>query len=141
MVNKSRQAGAKSMRVLGIYDIVIASCAKLRYLWYRSESYSQIRVKRVRRYPMTSSRLKAKIVRVTFEKGREGLFYAQSPDLKGLLVANADLGELKKEIPWAIEEMFDACDTPVTVTEIEDDDNSWVAVPIAGFDRHLVRAS
>ncbi len=81
---------------------------------------------------MTSSRMKAKIVRVTIEQGREGLFYAQSPNLKGLLVAGATMDELTREIPIAIAEMFEACDTPVIVTEIENDnDYSWVAVPTA----------
>jgi len=85
--------------------------------------------------------MKAKIVRVTFERGREGLFYAQSPDLRGLLVANATLEGLKKEIPSAIEEMFDACDTPVTVTEVEDDESRWVAIPIAAVSRQLAQVS
>src|SRR5277367_4635025 len=79
---------------------------------------------------MTSVRIKAKIVRVTVEKGHEGLLYAQSPDLKGLLVANATFEGLREEIPIAIAEMFEACDTPVIVTEIDDDDEcAWVAVP------------
>jgi hypothetical protein len=90
---------------------------------------------------MTSSRMIAKIVMITIERGREGLFYAQSPDLRGLLVADSTLDGLRKNIPTAIAEMFEACDTPVTVTEVEDGDCSWVAVPIAAMDRQLVQAS
>lgn len=79
---------------------------------------------------MTSSRMKAKIVRVTIERGAEGLFYAKSLDLKGLLVASSTMNGLKGEIPSAIEELFEACDTPVKATEIENDvEYSWVAVP------------
>lgn len=79
---------------------------------------------------MASSHMKAKIVRVTVEKGREGLFYAESPDLKGLLVARSSIEELRRQIPVAIQEMFAADDVSVIVSEVEgDDDCSWVAVP------------
>jgi hypothetical protein len=54
----------------------------------------------------------------------------ESPDLKGLLVARASMEELRRQIPIAIREMFEVNDTPVTVSEVEsDDDCSWVAVP------------
>ena len=36
---------------------------------------------------MTSTLTTAKVVRVKVEEGKTGLFYATSPDLKGLLVA------------------------------------------------------
>jgi hypothetical protein len=79
---------------------------------------------------MASSRMKAKIIRVTVEKGREGLFYAESPDLKGLLVARPSMEELRKQIPVAIREMFELNDIPVAVSEVDGDgDCSWVAVP------------
>lgn len=79
---------------------------------------------------MTPSREKAKIVRVTVERGREGLFYAQSRDLKGLLVARASIEELRKQIPITIREIFAVNDIPVAVSEIESEDNcSWVAIP------------
>jgi len=45
------------------------------------------------------------------------------------------------EIPLAIAEMFEACDTPVTVTEVDDGDCSWVAVPVAAITRQLAHAS
>ncbi|MCW2283567.1 hypothetical protein M2323_001339 [Rhodoblastus acidophilus] len=79
---------------------------------------------------MTTAKMKAKIVRVVVEQGRAGLFYATSPDLKGLLVANPTIEGLKEEIPTAIEEMYLACDMRVCVTEVENDSPmSWVAVP------------
>jgi hypothetical protein len=81
---------------------------------------------------MTSNRLKATIVRVTVERGREGLYYAKSRDLKGLLVARASIDELRRQIPIAIREMFEVCDTPVIVSEVDGpDEDSWVAVPTA----------
>ena len=90
---------------------------------------------------MTTAAMKAKIVRVTVEQGRAGLFYARSPDLKGLLVANATVEGLRAEIPVAIGEMFEACDTPVTVTEIDNgDDFSWVAVPTVLLAVHATHA-
>jgi hypothetical protein len=74
--------------------------------------------------------MKAKIVRVTVDRGREGLYYAESPDLKGLLVAEPTLAGLRKEIPLVIQRMYAACDVQVIVSEIEgEDENSWVAVP------------
>ena len=74
--------------------------------------------------------MQPKIIRVTIEWGIEGLFYAKSPDLRGLLVASQTADGLKNEIPLAIEELFEACDTPVKATEIENDvEYSWVAVP------------
>jgi hypothetical protein len=74
--------------------------------------------------------MKAKIVRVTIERGREGLYYAESPDLKGLLVAEPTLVDLRREIPLVIQRMYAACDVQVIVSEIEgEDENSWVAVP------------
>jgi hypothetical protein len=85
--------------------------------------------------------MKAKIVRITIERGREGLFYAQSPDLRGLLIADSTLDGLRRNIPTAIAEMFEACDTPVTVTEVDDGDCSWVAVPIAAVARQLAQVS
>jgi predicted RNase H-like HicB family nuclease len=80
---------------------------------------------------MPSSHLKAKIVRITVERGREGLYYAESPDLAGLLVARRSLEEVRKQIPLAIEAMFAADGVSVSVSEVEsDDDCAWVAVPI-----------
>jgi predicted RNase H-like HicB family nuclease len=76
--------------------------------------------------------MKAKIVRVTIEQGREGLFFAESPDLKGLLVARSSIDELRRQIPIAIREMFELSDTPVVVSELDGpDEDSWVAVPTA----------
>ena len=88
---------------------------------------------------MTSTKMKAKIVRVTIEQGREGLFYAESPDLKGLLVARSSIDELRRQIPIAIREMFEVCDTPVIVSELDGpDEDSWVAVPTALIETRLI---
>ena len=89
---------------------------------------------------MTSTKMKAKIVRVTIEQGREGLFYAESPDLKGLLVARSSIDELRRQIPVAIREMFKVCDTPVIVSELDGpDEDSWVVVPTALSKRGLTQ--
>jgi hypothetical protein len=90
---------------------------------------------------VTSSQLKAKLIRVTIERGREGLFYAESPDMKGLFVAKATLDELREEIPVVIGRMYEACDVDVDVREVEDEnDNSWVAVPVRKSDPALIAA-
>lgn len=81
---------------------------------------------------MTSATMKAMIVRVRVEEGKTGLFYAVSPDLKGLLVAKPTIDELEKAIPEAIIALYVACGVPVFVTKAEDDDPEffpWIAIP------------
>ncbi|WP_395020216.1 DUF1902 domain-containing protein [Dongia sp.] len=88
---------------------------------------------------MADAKLKAKIVRVDREQGDAGLFYATSPDLKGLLVAEATLEALDRAIPAAIADLYQACDQDVIVTPVADGDQtrSWVAVPAAVARREL----
>ena len=76
----------------------------------------------------------ARIVRVRTEEGRTGLFYATSPDLQGLLVAEPTLDALEDAIPLAIADLFLAQGRRVVVTKVEDggdDLRPWVAVPAA----------
>jgi hypothetical protein len=83
---------------------------------------------------MTTATMKAQIVRVKIEEGRQGLFYATSPDLKGLLVAQTTIDQLENEIPKAITALYAACNVEVVVTKAEDGDDDltpWVAVPVA----------
>lgn len=87
---------------------------------------------------MTSSNLKAKIVKVVIDQGKAGLFYATSPNLKGLLVAEHTLEEARAVVPQAIADLFAACDTPVVVSELENEGGcSWVAVPTSVAARFL----
>jgi hypothetical protein len=79
---------------------------------------------------MTSDR--ALIVRVKIEEGKAGLFYATSPDLKGLLVAEPTIDALDEAIPGAIAELYEAiCGAKVVVTKAKDDSEfyPWVAIP------------
>jgi hypothetical protein len=79
---------------------------------------------------MTSER--AQIVRVKIEQGKAGLFYATSPDLRGLLVGRPDLETLFKAIPQAITDLYAAKGIDVVVTIAKDDDPEfypWVAIP------------
>jgi hypothetical protein len=82
---------------------------------------------------MTSNR--ATIVRVKIEEGKTGLFYATSPDLKGLLVAEPTIDALDEAIPQAIAELYAvACGAKVVVTKAKNDDPvfyPWVAIPAA----------
>jgi hypothetical protein len=88
----------------------------------------------MKEHAMPSNPMKARIVRVKIDEGKTGLFYATSPDLKGLLVAEPTIDELEKEIPKAITALYAACDINVVVTKAtQDSDNMftpWVAVPV-----------
>ena len=82
---------------------------------------------------MADSSMKARRVRVRLEEGKTGLFYATSPDLKGLLVAEPSVDAVVKAVPGAIAEMYKACGLKVVVTKLDDDDGpddfrSWVAI-------------
>jgi predicted RNase H-like HicB family nuclease len=83
---------------------------------------------------MTSPTMKAKTVRIHIEKGSAGLFYADSPDLKGLLTAAPTLEELAGAIKEAIIALYAACDVPVLVSRAEGDEGDgfepWVAFPV-----------
>ncbi|WP_257194812.1 MULTISPECIES: hypothetical protein [unclassified Bradyrhizobium] len=79
---------------------------------------------------MTS--MKAKIVRVKVEEGKAGLFYATSPDLKGLLVAEPNIDQLDDAVSKSIADLYAACGESVLVTKAQDADPEffpWVAIP------------
>jgi hypothetical protein len=91
---------------------------------------------------MASTLTKARIVRVKVEEGKTGLFYATSPDLKGLLVAEPSLDELDEAIPRVITDMYAAMGMKVVVTKASDDDPSyypWIAIPADQAKRALDR--
>ena len=93
---------------------------------------------------MTSATMKAKIVRIRIEDGKTGLFYAVSPDLKGLLVAKPNLDELERAIPGAIMGLYAACGIAVVVTKAEDDDPDyfpWIAIPAEAARRAMEAAA
>lgn len=87
----------------------------------------------LRAVPMTSTSMKAKLIRIEFERGEAGLHYATSPDLKGLLVAEPSLEAAREAVPSAIAELYEACGVSVVVSEVDDSSylpqESWVAVP------------
>ena len=75
---------------------------------------------------------RAKIVRVKVEEGKAGLFYATSPDLRGLLVAEPNIDDLDVAISKAITDLYAATGETVVVTKAQDDDPEffpWVAIP------------
>jgi hypothetical protein len=80
---------------------------------------------------MTSASMKAKIVRIKVDQGKAGLFYATSPDLKGLLVGESTLEALDRAIPTAIADLYLACGVKVIVTKAEDGEDEyppWIAI-------------
>jgi hypothetical protein len=89
----------------------------------------------VGRCAMTSNKSKTIIIHIKVEEGREGLFYATSPDIRGLLVAEPDLESLEKAIPLAIQEMYAVCGVRAIVTPASSSEDEageyqpWVAIP------------
>jgi hypothetical protein len=92
---------------------------------------------------MTGALTKAKVVRIKVEEGKTGLFYATSPDLKGLLVAEATMDDLEDAIPKVIADMYAACGVHVVVTKAGDNNLDyvpWVAIPAEQARAALERA-
>ena len=87
---------------------------------------------------------KAKIVRVKIEQGNAGLFYATSPDLKGLLVAEPNIDDLDVAISKSIVDLYAACGETVVVTPAQDDNPDffpWVAIPASVADKVIASRS
>jgi hypothetical protein len=81
---------------------------------------------------MGSSKMKAKLIRVRFERVPGNRIMALSNELPGLMVAGGSIEELLTLVPKAIEELFEASGHPVKVSEVESSEpNSFVAVPTA----------
>lgn len=87
--------------------------------------------------------IRAQVVRVRIEEDKSGLFYASSPELKGLLVAKPTIEALEKDIPRAIAELFAVDGWDVLVSKMEDGDGDlhpWVAFPASIAKECLARA-
>ena len=76
------------------------------------------------------------IINVIIEDGKEGLLYARSPEMLGLLVAERDMDALLDEIPRVIEGIYHEMGIDVKVFESERPRGSetlgpppWVAIP------------
>jgi hypothetical protein len=82
---------------------------------------------------------KAKVVHIKIEEGKTGLFYATSPDMKGLLVAERTIDELEDSIPRIITDMYAARDADVVVARI-DESFSWVVIPAEEAEAAIRRA-
>ncbi len=83
-----------------------------------------------------STERKAFIITIVIEEGKEGLLYARSPEMPGLLVAEKDRDALFDEIPRVIEGMFREMGKAVIIYEAERPRGSdtlgpspWVAIP------------
>ena len=87
---------------------------------------------------MTSST--ADIIRVRIEEGAAGLFYATSPDLKGLLAAAPGIDELEGEISNAVVGLYGVRGLEVVALQAERTDpdfHPWIAVPSKEIGRLL----
>jgi hypothetical protein len=92
---------------------------------------------------MIGTLTKARVVRVKVEEGKTGLFYATSPDLKGLLVAEPTIDALEEAIPKVITDMYAACGVEIVVTKAGDNDPDyfpWIAIPAEQARAALERA-
>lgn len=63
-------------------------------------------------------REKAIIVRVRYEQGPEGWFFATSRDLKGLLVTEPTIAALEAAIPQAVTDLHAARGIAASVTRV-----------------------
>jgi hypothetical protein len=84
---------------------------------------------------------RATIIRVKIEEDEVGLFYATSPDLRGLLVAKPDIEALFEAIPQEIANLYASKGVEVVVTIAKDDNPEfypWVAIPADVAKRALV---
>jgi hypothetical protein len=87
---------------------------------------------------------RAKIIRVKVEEGKAGLFYATSPDLRGLLVAEPNIDDLDVAISNAITDLYAASGETVVVTKAQDDDPEffpWVAIPAEAAEKVIANRS
>lgn len=81
---------------------------------------------------MSASATMTRIVHVRAEEGDGGLHFAESADLKGLLVVAQDRDTLWDRVPGAIQDLYAATGTRVVVTPAHDDDpdiHPFAAIP------------
>jgi hypothetical protein len=87
----------------------------------------------------------AKVIRIKRELGEGNWFYATSPDLVGLLVAQETLDGLDKAIPQAIVDLYAARKIDVYVYPVDDGNEgphgAWVAVPMELLKAHTWKPS
>src|ERR1700728_2831271 len=86
---------------------------------YNAQDYAE------RAQTMTSALTKARVLRIKVEEGKTGLFYATSPDLKGLLVAEPTMDALEEAIPKVITDMYAACGVKIVVAKAGDNDPEY----------------
>lgn len=81
----------------------------------------------------SNTAVRAQIVRTRVVQGEAGLFYAISPDLKGLLVGRPTTEALERAIPQAIIDLYAACGEGVVVSRLDavevPEEEAWVAFP------------
>lgn len=85
--------------------------------------------------------LRSKVFHVTCYKGEAGLFFATSPGIEGLLVAERSIEALMEAVPVAVVDLFKACgeDVIVTPADEEGEEHLWVSTPIALIDRERAK--
>lgn len=80
---------------------------------------------------------KGRIIHVRVTEGKAGLFFAESAELKGLLVASLDMDSLWQKVPEAIRGLYAAAGQTVLVTSVED--NTPDTYPFAAIPVHLLK--
>lgn len=81
----------------------------------------------------------AKLIRIKIEEDASGLFFATSPDLRGLLVAKLTVPELENDLARAISELYAVTGEEVLVSQVDGANwpRSWVAFPATIAREHL----
>ena len=72
------------------------------------------------------------------------MFFATSPDLKGLLAAEPTIDALHTAIAKAISDLYEACGVKVVVSMLDEEDGDfepWVAFPADVARRELSKLS
>lgn len=81
---------------------------------------------------MSSTSMRAKIIRVKIEADGD-MFFATSPDMKGLLVAATSREKMDAAVSEAIRGMYLACGIEVLASKAEEAEDflePWVAFPV-----------
>ncbi len=80
---------------------------------------------------MSEAKLDARIVRVEIRDGKDGMFYAYSDDIRGLIIAEPSYDEVMREIPRVIAAMYAACGEKIAVFPAQrNNETEWVKMPL-----------
>ncbi len=88
---------------------------------------------------MSETRLSTRVVRVKLEERHPGLFYATSPDLRGLFVAKQSLQEVIEALPESIRALYAVGGEAMIVEAVGEgrEPHEWVVMPVGAAEAAL----